>query len=84
MSKNKPKTPISQEDFEAELKSEPKVFDALTLGMSPKDGGGYNIVTVSVASKGLQIGELKVIDTAESKSEAIEKFKLNAIRLKVI
>lgn len=85
MSKNKPKTgPVqSQEDFEAELKSEPQVFDAKTLGISPSKEG-FNIVLVKVDSKGLEAGEVEVIDTATTKFEAIEKFKINAIRLGVI
>lgn len=84
MTSKKTKAPVSQADFEAELKSETTVFDVLTLGMSPRGDGTYNIVTVAMSSKGLESGEVTIVDTAESKFEAIEKFKLNAIRLKVI
>jgi len=87
MSTNRTKTKptvISQEDFEAELKSEPKVFDVTTLGISPRGDGGYNLVSITLASKTLDVGEVTVVDSAESKFEAIEKFKINAIRLKVI
>jgi len=75
---------VSQDDFEAELKSTPQVFDATGLGITLKEGGGFNIVSITLDSKGLKAGEVVVIDTAESKYEAIEKFKIKAIRLKVI
>lgn len=83
MSKNK-KAVVSQEDFEAALKGEVQVFDALTMGIAPRVEGGYNIVKIALDSKGLEAGEVTVVDTAESKAEAIEKFKINAIRSKVL
>ena len=72
--------PVSQDAFEAELQSAPQVFDTVTLGISPRDGGGYNIVKVSVDSKGLEAGEVEVLDTAEGKWEANEKFKIHVIK----
>ncbi len=81
--KNK-KVPVSQDAFEAELKSEPQVFDGIAMGMVPRGDGGFRIVTVTLDTKSLEVGETTVVDTAESKAEAIEKFKINAIRLKVI
>lgn len=78
------KAPQSQEDFEAELKGEPQVFDSLALGVIPKKGGGFNLVKIAIDSKGLEAGELEVIDTATDRSEATEKFKINVIRLGIL
>ena len=73
-------TPIAtQSDFESELKSEPQVFDAVTIGIA-KTPAGYSILKVTVDSKGLEAGEVEVLDTADSKVEANEKFKINVIR----
>lgn len=69
----------TQDGFEAELKGEPKVFDAVTIGIS-KTATGFNIIKVTVDSKGLEAGEVEVLDTAESKVEANEKFKINVVR----
>ena len=80
----KTKVPVSQEDFEAELQSTPKVFDVVTLGISPKEGGGFNIIKVLVTSKGLEAGNVEVLDTAEDKFEAIEKFKINVVKQGVL
>lgn len=74
---------ISQDEFEAALKSEPQVFDAVTLGIV-KTETGYSILKVSVDSKGLEAGEVEVIDTADSRAEANEKFKINVIKLRVM
>jgi hypothetical protein len=74
---------VSNDDFESALKSEPQVFDSLTLGIV-RTATGFNIVKVPVDSKGLQAGELEVIDTADSRSEATEKFKINVVRLGII
>lgn len=84
MTSKKVKAPVSQDDFEAELKSEPLVFNTLTLGISPRSDGGFNIIKIPVDSKGLKTGELEILDTAESKFEANEKFKIHAIRQGVI
>jgi hypothetical protein len=90
MSKNKStgvKTTVTAEQsddaFEAALKSEPEVFDVTSLALSPT-AEGFNLVKITLASKTLNVGSVEVIDTAQSKAEAIEKFKINAIRLKVI
>lgn len=80
----KTSAPISQEDFEAELQSVRQVFDAVTVGIAPKVGGGFNILKVSVDSKGLEAGVVEVIDTAEHKAEANEKFKINVVKLGVL
>lgn len=83
MSKGKVKV-VSQDDFESELKSETQVFDSVTLGISPRKEGGYNVISVKVDSKGLEAGEVTIIDTAEHKFEAIEKFKIAVVRQGVI
>lgn len=69
----------TQQDFEAELKGEPQVFDTVTIGIA-KTAVGYSILKVSVDSKGLEAGEVVVLDTAESKAEANEKFKINVVK----
>lgn len=84
MAPKKTPAPQSNDDFEAALKSEPVVFNSLTLGISPRVDGGYNIIKIPVDSKGLTLGEAEIIDTAESKWEANEKFKIQAIRLGVL
>lgn len=84
MAPKKTKTEVvSSDDFEAALKSEPQVFDSVTLGVVKTDIG-YSIIKVLIDSKTLETGEVEVIDTAESKAEANEKFKINVIRLKVM
>lgn len=84
MAKTKTIAPISQEDFEAELQSTPQVFDSVLLGISPRKEGGYNITKATLDSKSLEIGEVVVLDTAETKWEANEKFKINVIKQGVI
>lgn len=84
MTKKQNKAPVSQEDFEAELKSEPKVYDVITLGISNRADGGFNLLRVKVDSKGLEAGEVEIIDTAENKWEANEKFKIAVIKQGVL
>lgn len=81
MTTKKTKAPVvqSQDDFEAELQSTPKVYDTITLGIA-KTEKGFNILKVSVDSKGLEAGEVEILDTAESKWEANEKFKIAVIK----
>jgi len=82
--KEKQTAPQTDDAFEAALKSEPQVFDVTSLAISPRTGGGFNLVKVTLDSKSLEVGTVEVFDTAENKFEAIEKFKINAIRLQVI
>ena len=70
----------SQDDFEAELQSTPKVFDTPMLGISKKSDGGYNIVKVMIDARTLETTEVEVLETAETKWEANEKFKINVIK----
>lgn len=79
--KNKPQT---QDDFESALQSTPQVFDSVTLGIAPRKEGGYNIVKISLDPRGLEAGEVEIIDTAEGKFEANEKFKINVIKLGIL
>lgn len=81
MSKNKKQ---SNDDFEAALKSEPQVFDGVAVTILKKAEGGYNIVKVALDSKSLEAGEVTLIDAADNKYEAIEKFKLNVVREGII
>lgn len=75
----KKKAVVTDDGFEAELKGEPQVFDTITIGMA-KTPTGYSILKVSVDSKGLEAGEVTVLDTAESKGEANEKFKIHVVK----
>lgn len=78
----KKSTPVTQDEFEAELQSVVPVavvYDTVTLGVA-KTATGYNILKVSVDSKGLEAGQVEILDTAESKWEANEKFKINVIK----
>lgn len=85
MSKNKkPAAPQSQEDFESALKSEVQVFDSVAVGVIPRKEGGFNIIKITVDSKGLEAGEVIVLDTAETKWEATEKFKIYVVKQGVI
>lgn len=84
MSKTKVKTALTQDEFEAELQSEPLVFNSCAVGISPRSDGGYNIIKVPVDSKGLRTGEVVVLDTAEGKAEANEKFKIYVIRTGIL
>jgi hypothetical protein len=77
------KAPVSQDEFEAELQSTPQVFDTVTIGIAKTDSG-YSILKVSVDSKGLEAGEVEVLDTAEGKWEANEKFKIHVIKQGVL
>lgn len=81
---SKVKAPVSSDDFEAALKSEAQVFDSVAVGVIPRKEGGFNIVKIAVDSKGLEAGELTVLDTAETKWEATEKFKIYVVKQGVI
>lgn len=83
MSKSKTKV-VSQDDFEAELKSETQVFDVIALTIAPRKGGGFNILKVLVDSSDLEAGEVIILDEAENRMEAIEKFKIHVIRQGVL
>lgn len=84
MSKKQTKT---QDDFESELKSEvAKVeasYDSIAITITPKLGG-WNIVKITLDPKTLELGQATIVDTAESKDEANEKFKIAVVRNKVI
>lgn len=82
--KLKEQTTLTNDEFEEALKSEPQVFDSLTMGIVPRKEGGFNIIKISVDSNGLEAGEVEVIDTAENKAEANEKFKINVVRLGIL
>lgn len=76
MSKNKQ----TQDEFEAELKGELPVYDRLAITILPKAGGGYNLAKILVDTKNLKAGALEIVDTADSRSEAAEKFKLLVVK----
>ncbi len=76
-----PVAPASNEDFEAALKSEVKTSnpDTPLLGIIKTDTG-YALVKILVDAKTLETGDAEIIDTAENKWEANEKFKINVIK----
>lgn len=84
MSAKSVKKPQSQDDFEAELKSEPQVFDQAAITIIKIADRQFKIVKIPIDSKTLEMGELQVIDTAESKPEAVEKFKIAVARNGII
>ena len=74
----------SNDDFESELKSEVQTFDAIAVGSIKQTDGTYKIIKVAIDSKNLEAGTIEVLDTAEFRAEANEKFKINVVRLGVI
>ncbi len=85
MSKPKVKTaPQNQDDFEAELKSEVAVFDGVALSILKIKDREFKIIKIPVDSKTLELGEAEVIGTADSKPEAVEKFKIAVARSGII
>lgn len=73
----------TQDEFEAELKSEVPSFDGVAVTILKKDGG-YNIVKIPVDTKTLKTGQAEIVDTAESKAEAADKFKILVVRSGVL
>lgn len=54
---------------------------ALTIA---KQGNKFLILKVEVNANTLSAGAVKVLDTADSKMEANEKFKINVVKLGII
>lgn len=79
MAKKKSDT-ISNEDFEAELQSAVPVLDCPLIGIAKNAAGGFNIVRVKIDAKTLDVGEVEVLESADSKFEANEKFKINVVK----
>lgn len=73
----------SQDEFEAELKSEVPVLDVPTIGIVKTDTG-YAVVKVLISGKDLTGDNIQVLETADNKFEANEKFKINVIKLGII
>ena len=91
----KPKTkepikvvPATEFDSEAGLDSsygeETLKTDCVAIAISPLKNGKYEILKVAVDSVTKRAGETTVIDTASSKMEANEKFKINVVKLGII
>jgi len=83
MTKKTKETP-THEEFEASLKGEDtkKAFKADTVALTTvacKDGS-YKVLEIEVDSEGMTTGQVKVLETAASKYEAAEKFKLAVVR----
>ena len=74
----------TQDDFESELKSEQQVFDQTAITIVKIADRQFQIVKISLDAKTLDVGKVEVIDTAESKQEAVEKFKINVARNGII
>ena len=81
----KVKEPPTHEEFEASLKGEApakKAFNKDTVALTTvacKDGS-YKVLQIEVDSEGMTTGEVKVIETAATKYEAAEKFKLAVVK----
>jgi hypothetical protein len=74
-------------DFESALKSEPAVQvqpkfnpDSIALSSIRRPDGTFNLVSVEIDSTTLNTGKITVLDTADSKMEATEKFKMLVVR----
>jgi len=76
--------PKVQEDFEIQLKGEPPVFDGVAVTIVKQGERSFKIVKITIDSKTLKLGELEVIESADTKYEAVEKFKIAVIKNKVI
>ena len=61
----------------------PAVFDSTALSIIKKDGK-FLIVKVEINSETLSTGQLTIVDTAENKFEANEKFKINVVKFGII
>ncbi len=70
----------TQDEFEAELKSEAPTFDGIAISVLKHSVSSYSIVRIPVDSKSLKTGETEVVDTATSRTEATEKFKILVAR----
>jgi hypothetical protein len=69
----------TQDQFEAELKSEKPVYDGVAITIL-KSAEGFKLVRIPVDEKNLKAGEVEVVDTATSRVEAVEKFKILVAR----
>jgi hypothetical protein len=74
----------SQDDFEAELKSEVKTYDSFAVSMIKQGPGEFKIIRIPVDSKTLAVGDLEVIGEGSERSEAVEKFKIAVVSNGVI
>jgi hypothetical protein len=88
MAKKKATAPVAQDEFEAELQSKTITLEAFNpdtplVGIA-KTEKGFLLLKVMVDSKTLETGEVEVIDTAENKWEANEKFKINVVKTGIL
>ena len=74
-------------DFESALKSEPAAPvqpkfnpDTVALSSIKRPDGTFNLVSIEIDSATLNTGKVTVLDTADSKMEATEKFKMLVVR----
>lgn len=74
----------SQDDFESELKSEVQVFDGKAVTILQDSPREFRLVKITLDLKTLEVGTVEVVDTAASKPEAVEKFKILVVRNGVI
>ena len=65
----------TQDEFEAELKSESPTFDGLAVTIL-KTEDGYKLVKIPVDSKTLKTGNAEVVDSTNNRSEASDMFKI--------
>lgn len=77
-------TQMTQDDFEAELQSKSAVFDQAAITIVKIKDRDFKIVKIPIDSTTLEVGKAEVVDTAEGKSEAVEKFKIAVARSGII
>lgn len=58
--------------------------DCVAIAISPLKNGQYEILKVEVDSVSKTAGKTTVLDTASSKMEANEKFKINVVKQGII
>lgn len=81
---DKNKKPIVVADLadgfeEVTEKSEQFTADCYALTISPKKDGKFEIIRIEVDSVNKTLGKIEVVDTADGKFEANEKFKINVV-----
>lgn len=63
---------------------EDKPTDAKAITIADDGKGGFNILLIELNSVTLETGKVSIIDTAGSRYEAVEKFKINVVKNKII
>lgn len=75
---------LSQDDFEAELKSTAPTFDAVAVSIIKYSNREYKVVSIPIDSKTLKTGELEVLHEVDNRPEAVELYKISIVRNHII